>query len=62
MSEGIEFITIDLDFEKYKEISYPENTYQKCKKIVNYICRYNRLSENCLKLYKSCEKFKEFKD
>jgi hypothetical protein len=59
MTEGIEFIiTEDVNFENF----YHENTYQKCKKMVNYICKYNRFSENCFKLYKNCEKFKENKE
>jgi hypothetical protein len=54
MTEGIEFIiTEDSKFE---------NTYQKCKKMVNYICKYNRFSENCFKLYQNCEKFKEINE
>lgn len=58
MVKEIEFMMLEKNFET----SYTENAYTKCQKMVNYICRYNKLSNNCIKLYQNCEKLKNLKN
>ena len=68
MSESILYKIIleenNNDINYYNDIEINDEYYTKCKKMVNFICRYNIFSENCQKLYENCEKFKtnKFKD